>query len=60
MSNKMIANVLSVSIVLAVITAIFEEAMSTTVAGGLYSIAGIGMVGFGVWASVRLHKSDTK
>lgn len=56
----MIANVLSVSIVLAVITAIFEEAMSTTVAGGLYSIAGIGMVGFGVWASVRLHKSDTK
>lgn len=45
-----------VSIAAAMIVAIFETSLHPTTAENLYMLAGLGIIVFGVWASVLLIK----
>ena len=43
---------------IAVLTGIFESSLDYSTAENLYMLAGLGMMVFGIWGSVRLFKSE--
>lgn len=58
MKNKTIAKAIGVSIAIAVLTGIFESSLDYSTSDNLYMLAGLGMIVFGAWGSVRLYKSE--
>lgn len=60
MQNKHIGYALLASVVAATITGVFEPSMEPEVANFLYSIAGLGFIVFGLWASYKLIKEDNE
>jgi hypothetical protein len=56
MTNRAIGIILISSIVMSFFVAIFEPAMSTDLANGFYTIAGLGIFIFGTLAGVKLIK----
>jgi len=54
--NKVIAICLSASISICFIAVIFTEAMTPAFEDGMYTLAGLGMIIFGIWASILLFK----
>lgn len=54
--NKIVANGLFITIGLAVFIGIFEEAIDYEMVNSFYTLAGLGMFVFGIWAGVILYK----
>jgi hypothetical protein len=54
MTNKTLGIGLLISLGLAILTVVFEAGMYHETAESLYSLAGIGMLFFGIWGGVRL------
>lgn len=50
-NSKIVAKGLAASIVIAVLTGIFQESLTVATANSLYAIAGIGYLIFGTWAA---------
>ena len=57
MQNKIAAWGLIFAISLSFITALFEEAISLEAASAFYLLAGLLMMGFGIYAIIRLFKT---
>ncbi len=54
--NKLVAYGLIASLFLCVITSFFENIWGQTASGVMYSFGGLGLMVFGIWASVILLK----
>lgn len=58
MKNKTLGKAIAISVALAILTAIFESSMAYETAENLYMLAGLGMIIFGIWGSIRLLNSE--
>ena len=58
MKNKTLSNLIFASVGLAIITAVFETSLSIGIQDGLYSISGLGMGIFGIWAGIKLRNIE--
>jgi hypothetical protein len=57
MTNKIIGKGIFASMGLGILTLIFEDVLGYELAEGVYALAGLGMMFFGIWGGVRLIKA---
>lgn len=57
MTNKTLGTILLVIMGVTFLTGVFEDSLTTTDAEVMYFLSGIGLLVFGIWASVRLIKT---
>lgn len=54
--HRFVANGLVITIVMAFVLGIFEEVLSVEAADALLTLIGLGIMTFGIWATVLLYK----
>jgi len=57
MKNKTIAKAIVASIIISILTTVFETSLSYQAVDNLYTLAGLIIIVFGIWGAVRLWKS---
>lgn len=57
MKNKTVAQFLVGSVAISILTAIFESSLTYETTESLYMIAGLGMLAFGTYGSIKLYNS---
>lgn len=58
MTNKTLAIGIFISLGLSIFTAFLGSSMTYGLQDGLYTIAGFGLLLFGIWGGVRLYKTN--
>ena len=56
MKDNIIANIIFIAVGIAILTGIFEDSLMVNTVDNLYTLSGLSLGIFGVWAGIRLIK----